>query len=355
MLRVGIPATVPIALPMAVVHQNGYMQFITKDDDDGNLTNGTPHMTAIYNAFDRHGIACSAPVPQNSGCTSGPSQAPVLTATASSNAVQLSWTAVPGAASYRVNKTIGIMGCDLGKIRIATTSGTSYADQAMDCNQNSYMVMPVGSNPACLGPGSNCVSVVPPESPPADVTATASGLNEVTVSWSPVTGAIGYNVYRKYAVCGSLTTEKIADGITTTSYIDSPVSGGLTYSYQVVEISSRCGEGSKSDWVSVVPTGDCALMPCFNGLVSATNIETASCAIRLNWSEGISSCSAFPEIKYDIYRSTDPAFVPGPSNMIASCITGTMYDDNAISYNIRYYYVVRAEDAGRAERTMQWR
>ena len=323
---------------------NGYMQFITKDDDDGNLTNGTPHMTAIYTAFNRHGTACAAPTPQNSGCVSGPSQAAVLTATTSSNGVQLSWTAVAGAASYRVNKTIGIMRCDLGKIRIATTSGTSYTDEAMDCNQNNYKVMPVGRNPSCLVPASNCVSVVPLELPPANVTATASGLNEVTVSWSPVTGAIGYNIYRKYTVCGSVTTEKIADSITTTLYIDSPVSGGLTYYYWVVELSSVCGEGSKSDWVPVVPTGDCALMPCFNGLVSATNNETVSCGIRLSWNEGTSSCSIYPEIKYDIYRSTDPAFVPGAANMIASCITGTVYDDYAVSYSIKYYYVVRAED-----------
>jgi hypothetical protein len=40
---------------------NGYMQWLAADDDDGNLDNGTPHMTAIFAAYNRHGIACKRP------------------------------------------------------------------------------------------------------------------------------------------------------------------------------------------------------------------------------------------------------------------------------------------------------
>ena len=47
---------------------NGYMQWLTADDDNGNLNDGTPHMTAIFAAFNRHGIACATPAPVNSGC-----------------------------------------------------------------------------------------------------------------------------------------------------------------------------------------------------------------------------------------------------------------------------------------------
>lgn len=38
---------------------SGYMQWLTADDDNGNLLDGTPHMTALYNSFHRHQIACS--------------------------------------------------------------------------------------------------------------------------------------------------------------------------------------------------------------------------------------------------------------------------------------------------------
>ena len=53
---------------------NGYMQWLTADDDNGNLNDGTPHMTAIFNAFNRHGIACATPAALNSGCGAGPSR-----------------------------------------------------------------------------------------------------------------------------------------------------------------------------------------------------------------------------------------------------------------------------------------
>ena len=51
---------------------NAYIQWLTADDDNGNLNDGTPHMTALFAAFDRHGIACAAPAPVNSGCAATP-------------------------------------------------------------------------------------------------------------------------------------------------------------------------------------------------------------------------------------------------------------------------------------------
>ena len=141
---------------------NGYMQWVAADDDNGNINDGTPHMTALYNAFNRHGIACSSPTPQDSGCSGGPTTAPTLTGTPGNNAANLSWTSVAGASQYYVYRTEGTLGCDFGKIRIATVTGTSYTDnQALNGNTYYYTVQGVGSNTSCLGPMSNCVSVVP--------------------------------------------------------------------------------------------------------------------------------------------------------------------------------------------------
>ena len=36
-----------------------YLQYLAADDDDGNVSNGTPHMDAIASAFDRHEIGCT--------------------------------------------------------------------------------------------------------------------------------------------------------------------------------------------------------------------------------------------------------------------------------------------------------
>lgn len=322
---------------------SGYMQWITADDDDGNLSNGTPHMTAIYAAFNRHAIACSTPTPQNSGCSGGPTDAPILTVTPTSNGAYLSWTAVAGASNYYVFKGTGTWACDMERVKIATVSETSYTDTTLDCHPTCYAVLPVGSNANCYGKLSDAVEVVPPYSAPATVDAAATGPGQVTVSWSSVPGASAYNVYRKYTVCGSVIEELIASNITTTSYIDNDAKAG-TVNYYSVSTVSIC-ESSKSGWVSVEPTGACFLTPCFNGAAYASNDQQSNCSITLSWDEATSSCSGYPVIKYNIYRSTDPDFVPNTSNMIAKCITATSYQDTTVQYNTRYYYVVRAEDS----------
>ncbi|OGF68076.1 MAG: hypothetical protein A2Y62_19670 [Candidatus Fischerbacteria bacterium RBG_13_37_8] len=140
---------------------SGYMQWLAADDEDGNVNNGTPHMTAIYGAFNRHAIACETPTPQNSGCTT-PDTAPVLTATPGNNTVALSWTAVPNAVSYYVFEGTGTWACDMEKVRIATVTGTTYTDdQALNGHSHSYAVQAVGSNSNCFGPASNCATAVP--------------------------------------------------------------------------------------------------------------------------------------------------------------------------------------------------
>ena len=147
---------------------SGYMNYLNADDDDGDLNNGTPHMTAIYDAFNRHGIACSLPTPTNSGCSTGPTDAPTLTGTPSNNSITLNWTAVTNANQYYVYRTESPMGCDFGKILIATTSNTSYTDdEVLNWKDYYYTVQAVGSNNACLGPQSNCINITPVPGPHA--------------------------------------------------------------------------------------------------------------------------------------------------------------------------------------------
>src|SRR6185436_19413030 len=86
---------------------NGYMQWLAADDDNGNLNDGTPHMTAIFNAFNRHGIACATPARVNSGCAGAPTAAPALAGTAGDRQASLSWNTVTGATRFWVFRTEG--------------------------------------------------------------------------------------------------------------------------------------------------------------------------------------------------------------------------------------------------------
>jgi len=141
---------------------NAYMSWLVADDDNGNLVDGTPHMTAIHAAFNRHNMACATPTPQNSGCAGGPTTAPNLTVATGSNSLNLSWSAVPGATTYRVLRSEGYAGCDFGKALIATVAGTSYTDpDVANTRTYSYVVQAVGTSPSCYGPGSTCVQGTP--------------------------------------------------------------------------------------------------------------------------------------------------------------------------------------------------
>jgi trimeric autotransporter adhesin len=152
---------------------NGFIQWLTADDDNGFLLDGTPHLTAIRAAHNRHGIGCPIPGGGNSGCAGGPSAAPALTAAPRDGRVALSWSAVPGATRYWVFRTEGHAACDLGKVRIAEVTGTSFTDRSgapggisrgpgvANDRPYYYQVMAVGSSSACFSRASNCAQATP--------------------------------------------------------------------------------------------------------------------------------------------------------------------------------------------------
>lgn len=141
---------------------SGYMQYLAADDDDGNLANGTPHMAAIFAAFNRHQIACTTPVVTTAGCPSTPTDVPVVTATPGDGSISLSWTPASGAASYRVYRTDGVFGCDFGKTLIGTVTDTSFIDLGlMNGRDYSYTVIPTGTNESCFQVASTCTTAQP--------------------------------------------------------------------------------------------------------------------------------------------------------------------------------------------------
>ncbi len=141
---------------------NAYMQWLAADDDNGNLADGTPHMIALFDAFNRHTMACGSPTPANSGCSGGPTEAPVVTVEAKHNQNILTWNSVPGASNYFVYRGEGYAGCNFGKALIATVPDLTYTDNDVGNNRTySYVVLAVGSSTSCFGPASACVQATP--------------------------------------------------------------------------------------------------------------------------------------------------------------------------------------------------
>jgi hypothetical protein len=138
-----------------------YQQMRVADDDDGNLANGTPHAAELFAAFDRHEIACgTAADAENQSTSSCPTlDTPVVTYTAKTNSVELSWSAVANAGGYRIYRNE--IGCDHGQYPIAEVDGstTSYVDDGLINDFTVYYrVQAIGTNSACESAVSTCTA-----------------------------------------------------------------------------------------------------------------------------------------------------------------------------------------------------
>jgi hypothetical protein len=210
-------------------------------------------------------------------------------------------------------------------------------------------VWPEG-NGAGQCPAATCASR--PASAPVIGSATVSGPNQINLTWTGIAPQPGaYAIERAVGACGSegLYQPVGAAAGTASSFVDTAVQGGLTYSYRVIaaaDAAGKCQALTASGCASVTATGTCRLTPIFAGATGASSNNSPSCGVSLSWTPAISSCPLTPTMRYSIFRGTVPDFVPSPANRIATCVTGpaSFLDGANLSSGVTYYYVVRAED-----------
>ncbi|KAL7460895.1 hypothetical protein ACHAXS_001330 [Conticribra weissflogii] len=152
------------------ISNSGYHAYLAADDDDGNLNNGTPHMTAIYSAFNSHQIACptSYTPRQDFGCSNKPVTPPVVSITNSNTAATLTWQSVPNAVKYQVFRSEGVHQCAQGKVLLGETSGSlrTWTDTGLQNGRKYYyVIIPKGEADSCFGPSSDCITASPSEVP----------------------------------------------------------------------------------------------------------------------------------------------------------------------------------------------
>lgn len=164
--------------------------------------------------------------------------------------------------------------------------------------------------------------------------------NRVDLSWSAAADAVEYLVYRSKDGCdgGFKQIAKTA----ATSYTDEPVSGGISQ-YYVVKAKNSCGGISPASNCAVVTaTGSCLEPPLFDGLTQAKDLQQSTCTLELTWNAAAPQCGS--DVRYNVYRSADPQFLPGPDSLVASCVQGTSWSDTAVGDGETVSYIVRAED-----------
>jgi hypothetical protein len=187
---------------------------------------------------------------------------------------------------------------------------------------------------------------------PTGTSASVSGNNQITLSWTGITPTPGaYAIERAQGSCGSPTLlyrPLVAVPGTSTSFTDTTVQGGIQYSYRVrtaADAAGKCQALLAGSCANATATGNCTLKPTFQGASAVANAGSGNCGLTVSWTPATSSCPLTPGIRYSIYRGTVPDFVPSAANRIATCVLGSSrLDTDNLANNTTYYYVVHAED-----------
>ena len=184
-----------------------------------------------------------------------------------SNTVSLSWPAVTGASSYGIYRaTAGSSGPWTQQTTVTTTSYS----QSVSCGSGSYWYYVTAINSSGSSAPSNTISVtavVCAPGTPATPSVTASNQSQIAISWTAVSGATGYHVYR-----GG--TEISGSPLTGTSITDSSLACGTSYTYTVSAYNAG-GTSTQSTGASAT-TDQCTPGVITIGSATPTGQTTAS-------------------------------------------------------------------------------
>ncbi len=159
--------------------------------------------------------------------------------------ITLSWSKVDGATEYVVYKKSGLSWSE-----VATVTTNSYSVGALTSGTTYQYTVSAKRGNIESGKDSTGVKIIYLEKP-QNLTADEYTANQATISWSAVSNAKSYNIYRGTAT-GAL--ELIKSGVTGTEYQDTTTTKGKTYGYAVAAVSGDY-VSAQSDRVTIKITG----------------------------------------------------------------------------------------------------
>ena len=197
---------------------NAYDAWMTADDDNGNLTDGTPNADLIFQAFNAQGLA-GTQRPKSAACTAPAS--PVVTAAAQVGSVALSWAQVAGATTYSIFRTQAHNDGQGFLPLAANVTAASYTDaQVAPGAAYSYQVVAVSA--ACQSAYGAGVTATPTAAGPA------SGANDFSVAITPATPSIVQGASAAVAVATKVTSGSAASVSLSVSGLPSGVTGSFS-------------------------------------------------------------------------------------------------------------------------------
>jgi autotransporter-associated beta strand protein len=158
---------------------------------------------------------------------------------------------------------------------------------------------------------------------PSGLTVTP-GTTQNTLSWTALTNAISYNVYRSATAGG--TPSLLASGVLTTSYTDTTAGSGATWYYSVSAVNPA-GESPQSGQVAGVTIDSNA--------PSGLTATASNGQVALSW-------TANGATTYNVKRS----LTSGSGYVALANVATASYADTTAANGTTYYYVVSAIHSG---------
>ena len=294
-----------------------YMTTLSNQTSPKTLSGLSPGSTyyIIITANNSIGAGTSSDSNENSASTAfgAPSG---LSATASPASVNLQWSSVSGASSYKI-----LRGTTSGsEVQIATGISTNTYTDSPVSNGTTYFYTVQASDGITYSANSNEVSVKT-ISAFTFTSATVASSSSITLAWTSATGADSYEVLYGTA-SGSYTTP--ITGVSS-GYTLSGLATGTTY---YIAIRARNAVGAGATYTSSELTAKTSTAAPTTLVASAVGG-----AVSLTWSSVIGATN------YSVYRAT----TSGGSYTLIGTSASASYSDT-VATGTQYYYVVRANN-----------
>ncbi|OPJ64035.1 fibronectin type III domain-containing protein [Clostridium oryzae] len=240
------------------------------------------------------------------------------------SSANVSWSEVPGATGYELYRSISQNG---SYSLITTTSSSSYKDTGLAPGKVYYYKVRAYSTIGYSKVYSAFSSVENSQLmllAPTSLKAQASSYDTIKLSWSKVTGANGYQIYRAASKEGNYS---LVATVSTTSYSNTKLTVGKSYYYKIRAYGILDGNTTYSDFS---PIRSAKLILSVPKSVKASVYSFDS--VNVSWKK-VSGASG-----YEIYRSESN----NEEYQLITSINAKTYRDSGLKTGTSYYYKIRA-------------
>ncbi len=173
----------------------------------------------------------------------------VTAKSAAYNKIKISWSAVNGALKYRVYRATSKSGT---YSRVGEVTETTFTDSGLTTGKTYYYkvrAMNDSRSPVFYGAYCSVVSAAPKPAVPKNFAVTRVSNSQIKISYSAVTGATGYKIYRATSSGGTYSLVKTT---TATSYTNGSLTNNKKYYYKVRSYRTVSGTSYYSSYTAVL-------------------------------------------------------------------------------------------------------